>query len=43
VYHVGSRRRLEFEGVEVLVCMVIRDKGSKVRAVMYVKYVDRVK
>ncbi len=40
---MDSRRRLEFEGVEVVVCMVVRDKGSKVRVVVYVKYGDRVK
>ena len=42
MYHVDSRRRLEFKGVEVVVCMVVRDKGSKVGVVMYVKYGDRV-
>jgi len=42
MYHVDSRRRLEVEGVEVVVCMVVRDKGSKVRVVVYVKYGDRV-
>ncbi len=41
MYHVDSRRRLEFERVEVEVCMVVRDKGSKVSVVVNVKYGDR--
>ena len=41
--HVDSRRELEIEGVEVVVCMVVRDKGSEVRVVVYVEYGDRVK
>jgi len=42
VYHVDGRRRLEVKGVVVVVCMVVRDKGSKVRVVVYIKYGDRV-
>ena len=43
MYHADSRRRVEFEGGDVVVCMVVRDKGYKVRVVVYIKYGDRVK
>ncbi len=42
MYHVDSRG-VEIEGVEVVVCMVVRDKGGEVRVVVYVKYGDRAK
>ncbi len=43
MYQVDSRRRLELEGVEVVVSTVVHEKGSKVRVVVYVKYGDRIK
>ena len=33
----------EVEGVEVIVCVVVCDKGCKVGVVVYVEYGDRVK
>jgi hypothetical protein len=43
VYHVNSRRWSEIKGVEVVVCVVVRDEGCEVRVVVYVEYGDRVK
>ena len=43
VYRVDSRGWSEFKGVEVVVCVVVRDKGCEVGAVVYVEYDDRVR
>ena len=43
MYHVDSRRWSEIKGVEVVVCLVVRDKGCEVRVVVYIEYIDRVK
>jgi hypothetical protein len=43
VYHVDRRGWSEVKRVEVVVCVVVRDKGWKVGVVMYVEYDDRVK
>ena len=43
VYHVNSRRWSEIKGVEVVVCVVVRDKGCDIGAVVYVEYNNRVK
>ena len=43
MYHVNSRRWSEIKGVEVVVCVVVRDKGCEVGIVVYIKYGDRVK
>ncbi len=43
MYHVDSRGCLEIKGVEIVVCMVIRDKGCEVKVVVYIEYSDRVK
>ncbi len=43
MYRVDSRRREEVEGVKVVGCVVVHDKGSKVRVVVNVKYGDQVK
>ena len=43
VYHVNSRWCSEIEGVVVVVCVVVRDKGCEVGFVAYVEYGDRVK
>ena len=43
MYHVYSRRWSEIKGVEVVVCMDIRDKGCVVRVVVYIEYSYRVK
>ena len=40
---VNSRRWSEIKGVEVVVCVVARDKGCEVGVVVYVEYGDRVK
>ncbi len=42
MYHVDSRGWTEVEGVEVVVCVVVRDKGCEVGVVVYVEYGDRV-
>ena len=41
--HVNSRGWSEIKGVEVVVCVVVRDKGCEVEVVVYVQYGDRVK
>ena len=43
VYHVDSRGWSEVKGVEVVVCVVVRDKGCEVGVVVYVEYGDRVR
>ena len=43
MYHADSRGWSEVKGVEVVVCMVVSDKGCKVGVVAYVEYGDRVK
>jgi hypothetical protein len=43
VYHVDSPWLSEVKGVEIVVCMVVRDKGCEVRVVVYIEYSDRVK
>ncbi len=44
MYHVNSRGRSEFKGVEATVCVVVRDnKGCGVGVVVYVEYGNRVK
>jgi hypothetical protein len=41
--HVDSRGWSEVKGVEVIVCVVVRDKGCKVGVMVYVEYGNRVK
>ncbi len=41
--HVDSRGWSEVEGVVVVVCVVVRDKGCEVGVVVYVEYENRVK
>jgi hypothetical protein len=43
MYHDDSRGWSEVKGVEVVVCVVVRDKGCEVGVVVYVEYGDRVK
>ncbi len=43
MYHVNSRGWSEIKGVEVVVCVVVRDKGCEVGVVVYVEYGNRVK
>ena len=43
MYHVIIRGWSEIKGNEIVVCMVVRDKGYEVRVVVYVEYSDRVK
>ena len=43
MHHVDSRGLTEVKGVEVVVCVFFRDKGSEVGVVVYVEYGDRVK
>jgi hypothetical protein len=43
VYLVNSRKWSEIKGVEVVVCVVVGDKGCGVGVVVYVEYSDRVK
>ena len=43
MYHVYSRGWSEVKGDEVVVCVVVRDKGCEVGIVVYIKYGDRVK
>ena len=43
VYHVDSNGGTEVEGVEVVVCAVVRDKGCEVGVVVHVEFGDRVK
>ena len=43
MYLVDSRGWSEVKGVEVVVCVVVRDMGCKVGVVVYVEYGDRVK
>ncbi len=43
MYHVDSREWSEIQGVEIVVCMVVRDKGYEVRLVVYIEYSDRIK
>ena len=43
MYHVDSRRWSEIEGVEIVVCLVVRNKTCEVRVVVYIEYSDRVK
>ena len=43
MYNVDSRRWSEIEEVEIVVCLVVRDKSCEVRVVVYVEYSDRVK
>ncbi len=41
--HVGGRWWSEVEGIEVVVCVVVRDECCEVGVVVYVEYGDRVK
>ena len=43
MYHVNSRGWSEIKGIEVVVCVVIRDKDCEVGVVVYVEYSDRIK
>ena len=43
MYHVDSRGWEEAKGVEVVVCVVVRDEDYKVGIVVYVEYGNRVK
>ncbi len=43
MYHVNTRGWSEIKGVEVVVCVIVRDKGCEVGVVVYVEYGDRVK
>jgi hypothetical protein len=43
VYHVDCRGWSKVKGIEVVVCVIIRDEGCKVGVVVYVKNGDRVK
>ncbi len=43
MYHVNGRGWSEIKGVEVVVCMVVRDKGCEVRVMVYMEYSDQVK
>jgi hypothetical protein len=43
MYHVDSRRGLEVKGVEIVVCLVVRNKCCKMRVVVYIEYSDQVK
>ena len=43
MYHVYGRGWLEVEGVVVVVCVVVCDKGCEVGILVYVEYVDWVK
>jgi hypothetical protein len=43
VYRVDSRGWSEVKGFEVVVCVVVCDKGCEVEVVVYVEYGDRVK
>ena len=40
--HDDGRGWSEVKGVVVVVCVVVRDKGCEVGAVVYVEYGDRV-
>ena len=43
MYHVDNRGWSEIKGVEILVCVVVCDKGCEVRVIGYIEYSDRVK
>ena len=43
MYHVDSRRWLEVKGVEIVVCLIVRNKCCEVRVAVYIEYSDRVK
>ena len=43
MYPVNSRGWSKIKEVEVVVCLVVRDKGCEVVVVVYVEYSDRVK
>ena len=43
MYHVNSWGLLEIKRFEVVVSLVIRDKGCEVRNLVYIEYIDRVK
>ena len=43
MYHVDGLWWLEVEGVVVVVCVIVRDEGCKMRILVYVEYSDRVK
>ena len=43
MYLVDGRRWLEVEGIVVVVCVIVRDEGCKMRILVYVEYGDRVK
>jgi len=43
VYHVNKRKWSEIKGVEVVVCVVVRDEGCEVRFLVFIEYSDRVK
>ena len=43
MYHVDSQGWAEVKGVEVVVCVIVRDKDCEVGVVVYVEYGDRVK
>ena len=43
MYHDDSRGWSEVKGVEVVVCVAVRDEGYKVEVVVYVEYGDWVK
>ena len=40
MYHVYGRGWLEVEGVVVVICVVVRDKGCEVETLVYVEYGD---
>ena len=42
MYFGDGRGWLEIEGVVVVVCVVVRDKGCEVGILVYVEYSDRV-
>ena len=42
MYHVNCRGWCEVKGVEVVVCVVVRDKGREVGVVVYFEYGNRV-
>ena len=43
MYLVDSRGWSEIKGVEIVVCMIVRDNACEVRVVVYIDYGDRVK
>ena len=43
MYHVDCRGWSEVKGIEVAICVVVRDEGRKVGDFVYVEDGDRVK